>query len=250
MPENRLGRRFFLTAGAAAGTATAVGALDPAGARTFHGEVPWLPHQADVPNPVRGEAFLFFTADERAFIEAATERLFPKDELGPGAKDLRVPLFIDHQLVGPYGRGARWYMQGPWHKGTPSQGFQSRLAPAAMYRAAIKAIGGHVRSTEGGKTFAALPPDRQDALLSAMENGKLDLQGVDAKTFFKMLLQNTKEGLFSDPIYGGNKGMAGWRMLGFPGARYDYTDWVDKRGVRYNLPPTGIMGRPDWTPKS
>ncbi len=83
-----------------------------------------------------------------------------------------------------------------------------------------------------------------------MEDGKLDLQGADAKTFFKLLLQNTKEGLFSDPIYGGNKDMAGWKMLGFPGARYDYTDWVDKRGVRYNLPPTGIMGRPGWTPKS
>ncbi len=158
MPDTRLGRRHFLTAGAAVGATAATGALGPTEARTIQGSIPWLPHEADVPNPVRGDAYLFFTADERAFIEAATERLFPKDELGPGAKDLRVPLFIDHQLVGPYGRGARWYMQGPWPKGTPTQGFQSRLAPAAMYRAAIKAIDEHVKSTQGGKTFAALRP--------------------------------------------------------------------------------------------
>jgi len=74
----------------------------------------------------------------------------------------------------------------------------------------------------------------------------LDLGGADAKTFFKMLWQNTKEGMFSDPIYGGNKDMAGWKMLGFPGARYNYLDWVDRHGQHYDQPPVGIRGRPAW----
>ena len=79
-----------------------------------------------------------------------------------------------------------------------------------------------------------------------MESGTLALEGVDARTFFKLLLQNTKEGMFSDPIYGGNKDMAGWKMIGFPGARYDYREWVGRHGERYDQPPVGIMGRPTW----
>lgn len=155
-------------------------------------------------------------------------------------------------------------MQGPWAKGEETQGFQSRMAPAELYRAAIKAINAytaaaanvpHNAGADGsgdqgaGKAFADLSPDEQDKLLKGVEDGSLKLDGVDAKTFFKMLLQNTKEGMFSDPIYGGNKDMAGWKMLGFPGARYDYTEWVSKHGVRYTLPPVGIMGRKDWTPQ-
>lgn len=263
MRENRLHRRSFLTAGAAIGAA-AVGSVEPATARTFHGKVPWAPHQADAPEPLTSSNFLYFTPAEARFIDAATERLIPRDELGPGANEVGVTLFIDHQLAGPYGRGARWYMQGPWAKGAPTQGFQSRMAPAEMYRAAIKAIDAHVAAATtqphngGAKTpgdssaamaFAALSADQQDKLLKSIEGGSVQLAGVDAKTFFKMLLQNTKEGMFSDPIYGGNKGMAGWKMLGFPGARYDYTEWVGKHGVRYTLPPVGIMGRKDWTPQ-
>src|SRR6185437_4232375 len=110
------------------------------------GQEPWSPHETDAPHPPKSANFLFFTPDEAAFVEAATERLIPADELGPGAKACDVPLFIDHQLDGPYGRAQTWYMQGPWKKGEKTQGFQSRLAPAAMYRTAIKAINGHVAS--------------------------------------------------------------------------------------------------------
>lgn len=261
--KDGLPRRTFLRAGAMAGASAVVGA-EPAAARTYSGEVPWAPHQADAPEPLHGSNYLYFTPAEARFIDAATERLIPKDELGPGANDVGVTLFIDHQLAGPYGWGARWYMQGPWPKGEPTQGFQSRMSPAELYRAAIKAIDAHVAGTDhavpqatgttpsdptAAKAFADLTPDQQDQLLKDLEGGKLELAGVDGKTFFKMLLQNTKEGMFSDPIYGGNKDMAGWKMLGFPGARYDYTDWVTKHGVRYTLPPVGIMGRKDWTPQ-
>lgn len=249
MPDPRLGRRNFLTAGAAVGATAATVPLHQVEARTYRGEVPWSPHAADVPEPVRGETYLFFTAEEAAFIEAASERLIPKDELGPGAREAGVPLFIDHQLDGAYGRAARWYMQGPWAKGTPTQGYQSRLTPAQLYRAAIKAIDEHVGATQGGKTFATLSPEEQDQILASMEGGKLDLPSVDTVTFFRLLWQNTREGMFSDPMYGGNRNMAAWKMLGFPGARYDYTEWVSRRGVRYTLPPVSIMGRPAWTPK-
>ena len=128
------------------------------------------------------------------------------------------------------------------------QGFQSRLTPAALYRAAVKAIDAHVGSSSG-KRFADLAAEQQDALLKDIEGGKLQLADVDAKTFFKMLLMNTKEGMFSDPIYNGNRDVAGWKMQGFPGARNNYRDWDGRHGQRYDQPPVGIRGRPAWNGK-
>ena len=264
--KKHLHRRSFLTAGALAGASAVVGTSDTAVARTIQGKVPWAPHEADAPEPLQSPNFVYFTPAEVRFINAATERLIPRDELGPGANDVGVTLFIDRQLAGPFGQGARWYMQGPWAKGEKTQGFQSRMPPAEMYRAAIKAIDAHVAGDQSGarptnsggnpagapasaKVFADLSPADQDKLLKQLEEGTVQLSGFDTTAFFKILWQNTKEGMFSDPIYGGNKDMAGWKMLGFPGARYDYSEWVGKHGVRYTLPPVGIMGRKDWSPQ-
>lgn len=243
-------RRGLLTAGVSAVAATSAGIGLPAGAREIQGGTFPPPQQPDLPQPVTSADYLYFTPAEVNFVEAATERLIPADELGPGAKDCGVALFIDHQLAGSYGRAQGWYMQGPWTKGADTQGYQSRLDPAGLYRMAIKAIEDHVGAAEGGKSFADLPPDRQDQVLAGLEDGSVVLDRVDGKTFFQMLLVNTKEGMFSDPIYGGNRDMAGWRMLGFPGARYDYRDWVGRHGERFDLPPVGIQGRLAWTGKS
>ncbi len=54
------------------------------------------------------------------------------------------------------------------------------------------------------------------------------------------------EGFFSDPIYGGNRDMVGWKLVGFPGTRYDYRDVMAKPNQPYTLPPVTIQGRPDW----
>jgi len=184
----------------------------------------------------------FFTAPEAAFVAAATSRLIPSDATGPGAHEAGVTDFIDRQLAGPFGRAADWYMQGPFAEGTPEQGYQSRRTPANLYRDAIRAIDTHCANQFEGKSFAALASDKQDALLKQLEAGEIDLDDVPAKTFFSMLLDNTKEGYFSDPIHGGNRGMASWKMIGFPGARADYTDFVDRYNEPYPLPPVGISG--------
>ena len=85
-------------------------------------------------------------------------------------------------------------------------------------------------------------------VLKGLEAGTIQLSaGVDAKSFFAMLLQNTKEGYLSDPIYGGNKDMAAWKMIGFPGAHYDYSEWVTRHGERVPYPTVGFKGRPGWT---
>ena len=66
--------------------------------------------------------------------------------------------------------------------------------------------------------------------------GQVKLDGADGKAFFKTLLKDMQEGFFADPIYGGNRDMCGWKMIGFPGARYDYRDWVGRHNERYPPP--------------
>ena len=93
-------------------------------------------------------------------------------------------------------------------------------------------IGRHVAER---RDLCQLAPVDQDRALKSLEKGDLPLDGVDGKGFFSMFLQNVKEGYFADPIYGGNRNMAAWKMIGFPGAHYDYKEWVF-------FPPLGQNG--------
>jgi gluconate 2-dehydrogenase gamma chain len=105
-----------------------------------------------------------------------------------------------------------------------------------------------VFKTYGGLTFQSLQPDAKDKLLKGLEAGQVELDGgVDGKAFFAMLLQNTKEGYFSDPIYGGNRDMAAWKMIGFPGAHYDYREWVSRFNQPVPFAQVSLGGRPGWT---
>ena len=185
----------------------------------------------------------FLSKDELVFVEAAVARIIPTDELGPGAKEAGVATFIDRQLAGPYGRAETWYMQGPWRNGTEEQGYQIKLTPAGLYRAAIRDIDASVRRTHADRTFAELPAGDQDAMLTALEHGKLELPNAPAKTFFDMLVQNTIEGFLADPIYGGNRDFAGWKLIGFPGPRYNYVAEIEQYGKRYEMPFVSIGGR-------
>jgi gluconate 2-dehydrogenase gamma chain len=200
------------------------------------------PAVADTPTPIP-EAYGFFTPAEAAFIDAATARIIPTDAEGPGAHEAGVVTFIDRQLNGDYGRAVKWYMQGPYGKSADGQGYQSSFTPAEAYRAAIKATDDYCRNTYQGNGFADLTPDQQDSTLKAMETDGIEIPGIGSKDFFNSLLrQNTLEGFFSDPLYGGNRDMVGWRMIGFPGARGDFVDYMDTSDQPYPLPPVGVEG--------
>lgn len=185
----------------------------------------------------------FFSAAERQFVEAATERLIPSEETGTGAKEAAVAVFIDRQLAGPYGRAETWYMQGPWQQGTQEQGYQLKLTPAQVYRAAIRNLDDYCRRTYANKTFAELVYADQDQTLHGLEQGSIELADVPAKEFFGMLLQNTVEGFLADPLYGGNRNFTGWKLIGFPGPRYNYSNEITQYGKPYTLPTVGLMGR-------
>ncbi len=186
--------------------------------------------------------FEFLSASEAAFIDAAIDRLIPSDALGPGAVEAGVTVFIDRQLAGPFGKAVDWYMQGPWAAGTEQQGYQQRRTPAELYRAAIKVIDARARQTSN-MSFDALTTTEQDDMLHTLEDDKIDLGDVSAKTFFTLLWQNTQEGFFADPIYLGNRSFAGWKLIGYPGPRYNYDDAIRHFGERYPLPTVGLMGR-------
>lgn len=184
----------------------------------------------------------YFTDAEWAFVQAAVDHLIPADQHGAGALEAGVPEFIDRQMEMPYGQGKLWYMHGPFHPETvPELGYQLSLAPRDVYRHGIDACNAWC-TTQHGKTFAALDAPTQVQVLEQLEAGKIHLDAVPSKLLFSTLLQNTKEGYFADPMYGGNKNMAGWKMIGFPGARADFTDWVEQPGAKYPLGPVSILG--------
>ncbi|MCX6598087.1 MAG: gluconate 2-dehydrogenase subunit 3 family protein [Acidobacteria bacterium] len=140
----------------------------------------------------------FFTAVEAQVVTAACDRIFPSDENGPGAKEAAVIIYIDRQLAGPYGRDKYRYTKGPWRESVPEHGNQRPASPRETYRQGLALL---------GASFADQTAEEQDRRLQAIER----------TDFFQLLRTQTIEGMFCDPLHGGNAGMIGWQLIGFPG---------------------------------
>ena len=186
------------------------------------------------------QVYMFLKQPEVAFVEAAVARLIPADELGPGANEAGVAYFIDRQLFGGWGTMAKMYRQGPWPEGTPQQGYQSPLTPQQVYRIGIGEVNAHC-AKQYGNSFSALTAAQQDEVLRGLDGGKIELEAVRSQFFFNTLLANTLEGFFADPIYGGNRDKAGWKLVGFPGVAAVYTMHVERHGVPYDAVPVSMM---------
>jgi gluconate 2-dehydrogenase gamma chain len=238
----RLNRRQFLGSSALALLMVSGTAM----ASLIKGGLPWKPGSADPPTVVEPGPWQYFTMQEAEFVEAFVDRLIPADSLSPGGKDSGCAIFIDRQLAGPNGRHESYYMSGPFQDGTKQQGPQSPTTPAQHYRQAIAAIDKYCRNKFDGKAFVQLTDDQKDEVIKGLEDGSLKLDGTSGEEFFKLILKDTQNGFLADPVYGGNKDMTSWKMIGFPGARYDYRDWVDRHNQRFPLPPVGINNHPDW----
>jgi gluconate 2-dehydrogenase gamma chain len=149
----------------------------------------------------------FFTAAEARIIAAACERIFPHDANGPGATDAGVVVYIDRQLAGPYGRDKNRYTKPPFGASSPEHGYQGAENPRALYRSGARQL----------TAFDTLPISEQIAALRAIEK----------TPFFALLRAHTLEGMFCDPVHGGNAHLSGWKMVGFPGPLMDYRAHVD-----------------------
>lgn len=196
---------------------------------------------AAAPVPLNEYKPEYLNAAEWAFVMAAAARLIPSDGDGPGAIEARVPVFIDRELAGDYGKARWWYMEGPHDPAAPPErGWQSPLTPAELYRQAIPAVDIWCQANHGA-SFADLAPEQQDAVLTALQKGEVML-APELSWFFTTLLANTKEGYFSDPIHGGNHGMQAWVYIGFPGARGAFREWPERHNIKYPLGPVSISG--------
>lgn len=189
-------RRQFLVLSAASIGGVLVYSLDRRASRVFAQEK----SSQTLKIPLR-----FFTEEEALIVAAAAARIFPTDDSGPGAKEAGVVIYIDRQLGGPWGRDRFRYTQGPFDENAPREfGYQGKATPRETYRDGLKTLQG----------FDKLPPDDQDKKLHDIENTHL----------FALLRQNTIEGMFSDPVHGGNVDMVGWQLVGFPGPRMSNRD--------------------------
>ncbi|WP_271396974.1 gluconate 2-dehydrogenase subunit 3 family protein [Salinicoccus roseus] len=175
-------------------------------------------------------AFKFFqNPEEFQVIEAATERIFPEDDNGPGAKALGVAWFIDHELSGGYGANAREYMKGPFKEGTDFQGPQYATLRRDIFRDGIRLMNEEALSNHD-VPFYELEGGQQDEILTRLQENDLELPGLEAGDFFEELRLVTLSGAYADPLYGGNIEMKGWEMKKFPGAYMSYREEIEQEG--------------------
>jgi gluconate 2-dehydrogenase gamma chain len=233
MKDQGVGRREFLKGAAVAGAASVASA--PA----------ILPEAAQAqPAAVApaSQGYSFLNLEEAAFVEALADHMVPADELSPKGTDIGINVYIDRALSSAWGKGDRLYMQGPWKIGVPSQGYQLPLTPAQLYRAGIAATNEHCRKTYGGRSFDRLSEAQREEVLVALSTGRVEFaSGLPSRAFWTVVYQSVMEGMFSDPIYGGNRNKAGWKLIGFPGAIAVHRENVERyRDKEFPANPLGI----------
>jgi gluconate 2-dehydrogenase gamma chain len=242
MAGETIPRRDFLVGVGLAGTAAAAGvaASSPAPAQTpTTPQASANPLVAATPNR-EPEPLLALNDAEHAFVVAAVDTIIPADDLSPSGSECGVAAFIDRQLASAWGGGAKMYRSGPFLRGKPEQGYQLALTPREFFLAGIAATNDWSHKTYG-KDFDRLSASERIAALTALEEGKADLGHLSARQFFNALLTITMEGFFADPIYGGNRNMASWKMLGFPGLPATYANVIEQyRDKPYKAAPQSI----------
>lgn len=171
----------------------------------------------------------FFNERQALIVASATARIFPTDAAGPGATEGAVVVYIDRQLASPFGRDRHRFTQPPFEQGAPEQGYQGKATPREIYREGIAIL---------GDDFDRLDPLQQDARL----------RGIETTYFFRLLRQHTIEGMFCDPMHGGNANLIGWQLIGYPGPHMSWSDHIDQHyGKSYRPQPRSlndVVGRP------
>ena len=189
----------------------------------------------------------FFNSVEARTVNAIAARNFPGDPTDPGAREAGVVDYIDRSLAG----------------------FLKDLQ--TFYRRALQELDDYSRERHGA-AFSELAEEDQDRTLSALDssietesreygadsprdqNGGEDDEVSDLLTrFFSIVREHVLQGMFCDPVYGGNRDVVGWRLLGFPGAQWGYSADQMKRRVDAREIPVLTLGdlrlrhRDNWT---
>lgn len=162
----------------------------------------------------------FFNYEQAATIAAFSERLMPGAPGKPGARDANVLNYIDLALAGAYADLQDFYRRG------------------------VAQLDAYCRTTYK-QSFAQLDSAKQDEVISALEQGKAGgFTWPTAQEFFNVVRTHTMEGMFADPIYGGNRDFAGWRLVGFPGAQGNFTATdLQNKQIFSRAPMTGLQSQ-------
>lgn len=249
--EKQFSRRDFLkTTGVATGGIIGGSLLGGAVGMNFNSVMPGQEEDATQTGESAGNAAetpgrVFFVNDaDFETISHAMERIFPEDDLGPGAIKLGVPYFLDMQLAGAYGNNTKEYMQAPFYEGEETQGYQSRLTRAQLFTLGIKALNTESQN-EFDNGFTSIEDEQKDEIITKFQKGDADL-GIPAaagkpQDFFTLLRSATIEGAYADPLYRGNRGMEGWKMKQFPGHQHAYIQQIDTNDFQ-DIAPQSLYG--------
>ena len=195
-------RQFLVRAAVGAGAAASVAAgagLVPEAIAQNHEQMEGGPATPGAQHPSGREHGAFFNHADALTIAAVTERIMPSAPDKPGAREADVLNYIDLALAGAYSELQEFYRHG------------------------LAQLDAHCRGAYK-ESFVHLTPDKQDEVISALEEGKATgFAWPTAREFFTTLRTHTMEGMFADPLYGGNKNFTGWRLVGFPGAHPAFT---------------------------
>jgi gluconate 2-dehydrogenase gamma chain len=170
----------------------------------------------------------FFDAHQRATVEAAMARMIPTDH-EPGAREAGTIDFVERYLSGiefiyakPDGSGFETLT------GKRAEAWRRRVdVLRKSYVEGVAALDG-LANERFGAEFRALTEAQQDETLSALERRQAAGLGGEGPalqqtltetelSFVPLLAMHTRQGFYSDPVYGGNKDRAGWKVIGFPG---------------------------------
>jgi gluconate 2-dehydrogenase gamma chain len=225
MSEHDEGRRAFIVGAVGAGAVASTALVQTAyaktqKAKTVTAKTPTAVEAADrAVEAIEGHG-VFFNDEHAATVEAFAERLMPGAPGQPGARDANVINYIDLALAGAYADQQDFYRRG------------------------LAQLDAYCRKTHN-QPFVKLSAAQQDEVIAALEQGKAsEFAFPTAQAFFNTLRAHTMEGMFADPVYGGNRDFAGWRLVGFPGAQLFYTqaDLANQQAFT-RAPITGLQAR-------
>jgi gluconate 2-dehydrogenase gamma chain len=140
----------------------------------------------------------FLNRTEAATIDAIAARIVPGSPEDPGAREAQAVVFIDRALAGF---------------------LRDQQTP---YRIGLRRLDEYTRE-RFGRAFAELGDAEQDEVLTELDERSQAEDGDSLGKLFAVVREHVVQGTLCDPSHGGNRDAVGWRMVGFPGARWGYS---------------------------
>ena len=140
----------------------------------------------------------FLNPVEAATLDAIAARIIPGDAEDPGAHEAQAVIFIDRSLAGF---------------------LRDQQTP---YRVGLRRLDAFTRERYG-RPFVELDNAEQDEVLTELDRRALGDEPDSLGHLFAVVREHVVQGVFSDPSHGGNRNAVGWRMVGYPGARWGYS---------------------------